>query len=472
MAEPAAALTGVILRAGGFDMRKVSKARSLILALLALACVVSQGAPEDGTIVIDRAADNRTITVRYDDLTAALVEMRVNGESIASRSVDSRQASGETNFALNPAILVDGENTIEVRLYDANGKLVGHKSTTIIVNRQARGPVFLDGPQPGGTVMGPIQIEIGFQRKIGKVYVSFFVDDEFQSLRNFPPYTYIWDTTRLSNGWHEIQAWIVDDGNRTFKTERMRLFVNNPRGRTEFRGGLKPTTNPDSAATGAKSGLKAAPTLTGVAAGVKSATPPAARTTVSENPETVTTAARVGTKAPKIAKGTITGQRAMLPTGTRLALADAVPPETATVEPEEPAKLPLKAIMIGTRLSGATELEITLNGRRVDFDVMPRIENGVPLTPFRHLFEHAGGSVGWIHESKTVEAEGLGRSVRFRIGEQYGLLDGARFRFEIAPFIDSGRSVVPLSFVSSTLELDVQYDPNTGHVLITKASKT
>ncbi|MCH8252036.1 MAG: VCBS repeat-containing protein [Planctomycetes bacterium] len=48
-----------------------------------------------------------------------------------------------------------------------------------------------------------------------------------------------------------------------------------------------------------------------------------------------------------------------------------------------------------------------------------------PLTPFRHLFEQAGGTVGWIHESKTVEAEGLGRSIRFRIGEQYGLLDGA-----------------------------------------------
>ncbi|MCH8977751.1 MAG: hypothetical protein IH945_00715 [Armatimonadetes bacterium] len=447
--------------------------RAIVLAVLAMAGVASQGSPADGTIVIGRAADNRTITIQYENVSAALVEMRVNGESIVSRSVDSRQASGETNFALNPAILVDGENTIEVRLYDANGQLVGHKSTTVIVNRQARGPVFLDGPRSGATVMGPVQIEIGFQRKMGgKVFVSFFVDDDIQSLRNFPPYTYMWDTTRLSNGWHEIQAWIVDEGNRTYKTERMRLFVNNPRGRTEFRGGLKPTTNPDGAATGARSGLKPIRTPTGVASGLKTAAPPATRATVSENTETVTTATRVGTKAPKIAKGTITGQRAMLPTGTRLALADAVPPETVSVEPSRPARLALTEIKFGTRLSFVSELEISLNGRKVNFDVMPRVENGVPLTPFRHLFEQAGGTVGWIHETKTVEAEGLGRVVRFRIGEQYGLLDGTRFRFEIAPFIDSGRSVVPLSFISSTLDMDVQYDPNTGHVLITKASKT
>ncbi|MCH8980286.1 MAG: hypothetical protein IH945_13765 [Armatimonadetes bacterium] len=453
-------------------MRKVSKVRALTIAVLALACGISQGAPEDGTIVIDRAADNRTITVRYENISAALVEMRVNGESIASRSVDSRQVSGETNFALNPAILVGGENMIEVLLYDASGKLVGHKSTTVIVNRRARGPVFLQGPQPGATVMGSVRIEIGFQREMRKPYVSFFVDDDFQSLRNFPPYTYMWDTTRLSNGWHEIQAWIVDEGNRTYRTERMRLFVNNPRGRTVLKGSLKPTTNPDSSATGAKSGLKPTKTVTGAASGLRSATPPATSPTVSANVETVTTAPRVGTKAPKLGKGTITGQRAMLPTGTRLALADVVPPETVTVEPKRPAKLPLTEIKLGTRLSGPTELEITLNGRKVKFDVMPRIENGVPLTPFRHLFEQAGGMVLWTHESKTVEAKGLGQHILFRIGDPYGLLDGARFRFEVTPFIDSGRSVVPLSFVSSTLEMDVQYDPNTGHVLITKASKT
>jgi len=453
-------------------MRKDSMVRVLVLALLAMACGASYGAFEDGKIVIDRATDNRTITVQYDELSAALVELRVNNESIATRSVDPRQISGETNFALNPAILVDGENIIEVRLYDAEGALVGHKSTTIIVNRQARGPVFLAGQRPGGTVMGPVQIELGFWRDLGeKVFVSFFVDGEFQSLRNFPPYTYHWDTTRLANGWHEIQAWIVDSGNRTYKTERMRLFVNNPRGKTVFKGGLKPTTNPDTASTGAKSGLKPITGLAGVSSPPKTGTPPGARAVVTENTETVTTATRVGTKAPDIAKGRITGQRAMLPTGTRLALADTVLAEAGSAEPTKPAKLPMKAILMGTRLAEATKLNISLNGRKINFDVMPRIANGVPLTPFRHLFEEAGGTVGWIHASKTVVADGLGRAIRFTIGDQYGLLNGARFRFEVAPFIDSGRSVVPLSFISTTLEMDVQYDPNTGHVLITKASK-
>jgi hypothetical protein len=98
------------------------------LAVLALLCGAAQAGLIDGTVLINRAANNRTITVQYDGVAAALVEMRVNGESIASRAIDEKQASGETNFALNPAILVDGENTIEVRLYDAKGKLAPSSS--------------------------------------------------------------------------------------------------------------------------------------------------------------------------------------------------------------------------------------------------------------------------------------------------------------------------------------------------------
>jgi hypothetical protein len=152
-------------------------------------------------------------------------------------------------------------------------------------------------------------------------------------------------------------------------------------------------------------------------------------------------------------------------------------PEAGTVlsasstEPANPTKLAIREIKLGSRLEEVTTFDISLNGKMLTFDVAPTVLEGVPFAPFRHLFQEAGGKVKWIHDSKVVEAEGLGSSLRFKVGEEFGLLNGTQFLFERAPFIQSGRTVVPLSFVSSTLKMDVQYDPNTGHVLITTTSK-
>jgi hypothetical protein len=290
------------------------------LAVLALLCGAAQAGLIDGTVLINRAANNRTITVQYDGVAAALVEMRVNGESIASRAIDEKQASGETNFALNPAILVDGENTIEVRLYDAKGKLVAHERTMVFVDRKPTGPVFLEKPKSGATVSGPVQIELGMRQSLRNLYVSFFLDDVNIHTTNYPPYAYLWDTTRVANGWHEIQAWVVDETNRTFKSEKMRLYVNNPTGRTNRIDPLKPTEN-TGGSTGDPAGIKPTVGAAGVGTPVTGAEPPLGGATVSENVVvTATVAESAGTKAPEVGKGATTGQRTLLPTGTRVAV--------------------------------------------------------------------------------------------------------------------------------------------------------
>ncbi len=112
-----------------------------------------------------------------------------------------------------------------------------------------------------------------------------------------------------------------------------------------------------------------------------------------------------------------------------------------------------------------------MNNAYVNFDVAPRVADGVPLTPFRHLFQEAGGSVAWQHESKEVSARGLGKSVLFRIGRDLADVNGQQYRFEITPFIEGGRAIVPLSFMVDALNVKVQYDPNTGHVLVSTLEK-
>ncbi len=84
----------------------------------------------------------------------------------------------------------------------------------------------------GATVQGPVQLTVGFNKELKNTYVSFFIDNQFKSMSNTPPFGYLWDTTRDANGWHEVEAWAVDDTSVTYKTRRVKVFVNNPGGQT------------------------------------------------------------------------------------------------------------------------------------------------------------------------------------------------------------------------------------------------
>ncbi|MEZ5162882.1 MAG: hypothetical protein R2688_03830 [Fimbriimonadaceae bacterium] len=213
-------------------MKITGKMKMLACAGAMLIAALSQATLFDTSIIIDRAANNKTLTVRYDGAAAALVELRINGVSVASRVLDENTSEGETNFPVDVAALEDGENKVKLTLRQER-KTSGHAEKHLSVDRQATGPVTLLTPAKNDTVQGITEIKVGFRTELKNVYVSFFVNDDFKVLKNFPPYAYLWDTRTVPNGWHEVQAWIVDESNATFKTEKLRLYVNNPGGQTK-----------------------------------------------------------------------------------------------------------------------------------------------------------------------------------------------------------------------------------------------
>jgi len=458
-------------------MKMISKARILTIAMAAVLVGAAQATMFDASILIDRSANNKTLTVKYDGAVASLVELRINGVSVASRTVADAKDSGETSFSLDTAAMENGDNEVEIRLYDKDGKLLGSQKSTVKVDRSGTGPVFLEKPRTGETVQGAVEIKLGFKTELKNVYVSFFINDEFKALKNYPPYTYIWDTSRLPNGWHEVQAWVVDEANQTFKTEKMRIFVNNPGGRTNRQS---PVTTPATQATGNQSnvtvtnstGLKPVGT-----ANTKTAAPANMKPTETSKPtpnsnSTGTTQAS-GTKPAQIGNGLASGPRLMRPTETDIKPLVAVhtPVKTqsssvANTAIKTATNLAPIAITFGKRLPNVGTFDIMLNGNFVNFDVAPRVMDGIPLTPFRHLFEANGGEVKWTHESKTVDAEGQGQRVWLKVGDSSAKVNSQSYRLEMAPFIEAGRLMIPLSFMTDALKVRIQYDPNTGHVLI------
>jgi hypothetical protein len=466
--------------------------RMCVLAGLTVLAAASSATmlPFDAQINIDRALNSPTLTVRYNGANAAIVELRINGESIGTRSVTAAKSAGETNFEIDLNALKDGDNEVEVRLFDRTGKLVGSDKTNISTNQANKGPVFLKTPKVGESVQGTVDISLGFGRDLKNVYVSFFVDNDFKKMSNYPPYTFNWDTTMETNGWHEVEAWVIDDSSTTFKTRKTRVFVNNPGGRTDRPGvlDLAPKVNP-SLKSGPVIAEAKTKTLSGKTTGravgaLNGGAAPALVATVNStkvNPKAM--GAMSGIKPAAKAEVIATGAKNMTPGVVKVDVAAKAPKATMVALNSKPATVatvtsaatgsaaPLIKLTKGTKLPNLGTFAVVLNSQFVEFDVNPRVDDGVPMTPFRHLLEKAGGTVKWENLSKTVDANAEGNQIMIQIGDANALVNNLSVTLERPAYLERGRTIVPLSFLRDVLKVDIEFDKETGHVLITSLKK-
>jgi hypothetical protein len=495
------------------DMTSKTMRKMCVLAGIAvLGATASALVPFDTHISIDRALNSPTITIRYTGAHAALVELRVNGDSIGTRSMTAAKDAGETNFNVSLTDLKDGDNQVEVRLFDRTGKLVGTEKTTISTDQSNAGPVFLSAPKVGATVRGPVEITMAFNRDIKNSIVSFFIDNNFKGMRNFPPYTYIWDTSRENNGWHEVEAWDVDESSQTFKTKKTRVFIDNPGGHTNRNGTdaeLKASKNAITAdVEGVDRPVKAnagtgKPKMSNHAQSVE----PKVSGYTTSNPVHAEVSAASGTKPAPIENPIAMSARIIAPNGKHFArVASATTPGTIVVKVHSDAtggssKLRsndsgsevvaanlqfhgaspairaaneaahLMSITRGQRIPNIGAFAIELNSQFVKFDVQPRVDDGVPMTPLRYLLEKDGGKVDWENMTKTVHANAAGKAITIQIGDRNAKVDELTMSMEVTPYLDRGRTIVPLSFIHEALGVNVEYDKETGHDLITSTKK-
>ena len=448
------------------------------LGLFALALVGGTAANAAFTVpdvVIERAVNGQSINVRFTQVSARLVELRVNGISVGTRAVNGAEAN-EVKFRTDATTLNDGKNLIEVLVFDGDGNLLETQKSNLDVEAPTNSDVEISSPKAGATIQGLVDIRVALKNSLRVRMVSFIVDGDMRSMTNVAPYQYVIDTEMLTNGWHEVQILVVDESNRSARSRKVRVFVNNPGGRTDRVGvptaPVVPVVSdvPLATMSGGYAAVLAKPAPakpmkvqapTASTTGARSLTPTGRR---------VATPKPVAKPAPKpVAKPSGKPARvAPLP-----AIATAKPPGQAKPAPVAQANAAAATIRIGhgTRLNISVALTLTYDARMVRLDVPARVQEGIALSPFRHLYEAAGGKVKWTHEDKTVNANGAARSATVKIGSKTALLNGQKTTLEYAAFIDHGRTIVPLSFISDTLNVNVDVDPKTGHVLITKRSK-
>ncbi|MCS7273565.1 MAG: stalk domain-containing protein [Fimbriimonadales bacterium] len=206
-----------------------------VLALLGLNATTAVVGGVQSPLQIIKREPNR-LTLQFRGAKPAMVEVVVEGVVIASRYLTPRTT--QLQLDLLGTGLAPGSHTAVIKLYDAQGRLMSQSTTRIELLPDPNSPLTIWMPRNGAQVSGITPIEVRVNNP-NPVYVSFFIDGQVRGLRNYPPYIYQWDTTREQNGWHTIEVWGYD-GNQTLRTPPLRVYVNNPGGRTERQSTSKP----------------------------------------------------------------------------------------------------------------------------------------------------------------------------------------------------------------------------------------
>jgi LysM repeat protein len=139
-----------------------------------------------------------------------------------------------------------------------------------------------------------------------------------------------------------------------------------------------------------------------------------------------------------------------------------------------------KSIMVANGLTGRSAVhsgsvikipgtfDVVMNDKRVAFDVTPRVENGLPLAPFRQIFEYAGGVVVWYPETQEVRAANDRTEIKLQIGSKDAKVNQVVVVMDRAAFLDSGRTIVPISFMEKAMELKAEYDVKSGTIILVR----
>lgn len=114
-------------------------------------------------------------------------------------------------------------------------------------------------------------------------------------------------------------------------------------------------------------------------------------------------------------------------------------------------------------------INISINNGYLDFEGQepPFIEDGRTLVPLRSIFEALNATVEWDNETRTVIATNAeGTEITMTIDEKYYYLDGSRRTLDVAPQIVNGRTMIPVRAVSESLGCTVDWNDESQTVVI------
>ena len=109
---------------------------------------------------------------------------------------------------------------------------------------------------------------------------------------------------------------------------------------------------------------------------------------------------------------------------------------------------------------------VLMDGRMLEVDVDPVLQEGRLLVPLRPIFEALGASIAWYETTRTVQALSGATVITLTIGDKTALVDGETVTLDVPGQIVRGRTLVPLRFVSEAMGAGVNWDSRTRTVSV------
>ncbi len=111
-------------------------------------------------------------------------------------------------------------------------------------------------------------------------------------------------------------------------------------------------------------------------------------------------------------------------------------------------------------------LQISYNGQAVTGDVAPFLIGSTSIAPFRFMFEKQGGTMEWDAVNRRVTARNGDHEVTINIGSNVALVNQEEVMMDMAAFLLSGRTMVPVRFFEKAMQAKVEWEPTTGRIYV------
>lgn len=120
------------------------------------------------------------------------------------------------------------------------------------------------------------------------------------------------------------------------------------------------------------------------------------------------------------------------------------------------------------------EIDVLVNGEKLELDVAPIIVNDRTMLPMRAIFEALGAKVNWIPTGRVIIATKDELMITMQIDNANMVIETTEstekevLTLDAAPFILNDRTLVPVRAVAEALKADVIWEAETRTVKVTQ----
>ncbi|MEL7649634.1 MAG: beta-propeller domain-containing protein [Sedimentibacter sp.] len=115
---------------------------------------------------------------------------------------------------------------------------------------------------------------------------------------------------------------------------------------------------------------------------------------------------------------------------------------------------------------GQDAVTVYVGNEKVEFDVEPFIENGRTMVPLRGVFEKFGAVVDWNKSIQEAVIKDEYNEIQMLLGKNKVMVNGEIMDIDVPTKLINSRAFVPLRFISENLGHDVSWDQATKTVRI------